>query len=104
MNDRIAYWVGKGYHVTSQTPTSAQLVRPKHFNPVEFIAMPLYALEYFGQKARTVYIATAADGTVSESGSGVEKSAYLRAKDLPLGKRLLIVAGCGSRLCLSCLH
>ena len=93
MNDRIAFWVAQGYQVTSQTPTGVQLVRPKRFNPVELIAMPLYLIEYLGQSARTVYIAVADDGTITESGSGVQKSAYLRSKDRSLGSRLLIVAG-----------
>lgn len=91
LRDRIAYWVGQGYRVTVETPTSAQLVRPRKFNPAEFIAMPIYVVEYLGQRDRTVYLSVADDGTIAETGSALEMSRYRRAQDAPAWRRLLNV-------------
>lgn len=94
LQDRITGWTSKGYRVISQTPTSAQLVRPKHFNPAEFLAMPLYAIEYLGQREQQVYIAVDDAGVVTETGSGTQVSAYRRAQGLSGPMRLFwVIAG-----------
>lgn len=92
LRDRIAQWVTKGYRVVSETPTSAQLVKPKKFNAAEFIAMPIYLIEYFGQKERTVYLSVADDGTVNETGSALEVSRYQRQKNAPMRVKLMWTA------------
>lgn len=81
LRDRIAHWIAQGYRVISETPTSAQLVRPRRFNAAEFIAMPLYLLEYLGQRDREVYLSVEPDGTVAETGSGTERSRYRAIQD-----------------------
>jgi hypothetical protein len=80
LQDRIHHWTGAGYRVISQTPTRAQLVRPKHFNPAEFFAMPIYLLEYLGRREQQVHIAVDETGVVTETGSGTEISRYRRAQ------------------------
>lgn len=91
LQDRIRDWTSAGYRVISQTPTSAQLVRPKHFNPAEFIAMPIYLLEYLGQREKQVYIAVDQAGTVTETGSGTEVSRTGRFTQRPWYQRLFWV-------------
>jgi hypothetical protein len=94
LRDRITYWQAQGYRVISETPTSAQLVRPRRFNPMEFIAMPLYALEYLGQRDRDVYLSVATDGTVKEEGSAVRRSRYRGWQDRQsTARRFAIVFG-----------
>ena len=93
MRARITYWIAQGFRVTSETPTSAQLVRPKHFNPAEFLAMPIYLIEYLGQKDKTVYIAVGSDGVVTETGSALERNTSQRLQARPLAQRLAIIVG-----------
>jgi hypothetical protein len=93
LHARIIYWTQLGYRVTSETPTSAQLVKPKHFNPVEFLAMPIYLIEYIGQKEKTVYIAVGATGNVTETGSALNRSTNERLQKRPLIQRVAIVVG-----------
>jgi hypothetical protein len=92
LRERIVYWTSRGFRVTSETPTSAQLVRPRRFNPAEFIAMPIYLIEYLGQRDQTVYVSVGADGQVTETGSALDRSRYRRLQDRPAGQRLAIVA------------
>lgn len=91
IQERIARRVTEGYRVISQTPTSAQLVRPRHFNPAEFLAMPLYLLEYLGQRDQQVFIAVDAGGAITETGSGTEISRYRQAQGLSAPMRLFWV-------------
>lgn len=44
LQDRINRYVGKGYRVVSQTPESAQLVKPKRFSLVWFVVGLLLGL------------------------------------------------------------
>jgi hypothetical protein len=92
--ERVRFWTDQGYRVISQTSDSAQLVRPRRFNPIEFIAMPIYLVEYLRQQDRTVYITVDAAGHVTESGSALDRTAYRRAQDRYSGPvRLAIVVG-----------
>jgi len=91
LRERIRYWVGEGYRVVSETDTAAQLVRPKRFNSAEFLAMPLYLIEYLGQKDSTVYVTVEPTGEIRENGSAFDKSRYRRAQDRPAWQRLLYV-------------
>jgi hypothetical protein len=81
LRDRITHWTALGYRVVSETPTSAQLVRPKRFNAAEFVAMPLYALEYLGQREQQVYLSMDTNGAIAETGSGTQVSRYRRAQE-----------------------
>jgi hypothetical protein len=92
LRERINYWNGMGYRVVAETSTSAQLIRPRRFNPLEFVLMPVYAVEYLTQRDRQVYV-WVEGGQVRESGNGTDVSRYVAAKRLPLGARLLIAAG-----------
>ena len=68
----IAAYVKRGYRVASQTDTSAQLVRPKHFSFPIFLVLlillvapaVLYVLFYVGKRDATVFITVGADGEV----------------------------------------
>jgi hypothetical protein len=91
LDERIRHWVGEGYRVTSQTPASAQLVRPKRFNAAEFVAMPLYLVEYLGQREQAVYLSVKPDGSIDETGSALEVSRYRRAQQASGGRRLATV-------------
>lgn len=91
LDARIAEWVAKGYRVISQSPTNAQLVRPKHFSAAEFIAMPIYLIEYIGQRELQVYLAEGVDGTITETGSGTQLSRYRKAQQLSGPMRLFWV-------------
>jgi hypothetical protein len=96
LQGRINHWVTHGYRITSQTPMSAQPVKPKRFNPIEFLATPLYVLEYGGQKEQTMYLAAAADGSITETGTGLDVSRYRRAQDLPVVVKLAWIIGVGA--------
>lgn len=89
IDDRIRYWLGQGFRLTTQTQASAQLVKPRRFNPAEFVAMPLYLLEYLRQPDQVVYLTTGPDGRVAETTSGMNRSAYRRMQDRPAWQRLL---------------
>lgn len=89
LRDRIGFWTAQGYRVVSETATSAQLVRPRRFSPAEFVAMPIYLLEYLGQRDRNVYVAVDEAGNITETGSGLERSRYRRLQDQPAGVRLV---------------
>ena len=42
--------------------------------------MPIYLLEYLGQREQQIYLSVDHAGTVVETGSGVQQSAYRRAQ------------------------
>ena len=60
----IARYVAQGYRVTSQTPTTASLMKPKRFSVLMFliwscvIILPgiLYVLYFWRKKDRTLYL------------------------------------------------
>lgn len=92
LDERIRHWVGQGFRVTTQTTTSAQLIRPKRFNPAEFIAMPLYLIEYVGQKEQTVYLSMT-NGQATETTTGMERSGYRKMQDRSAAARFGTVIG-----------
>lgn len=91
LRDRVSYYIRDGYQVVVETPTSAQLTKRKHFNPLEFLAMPIYLLEYLGQRDLNVYLSLEPDGRVVERGNAVERSTYRRGQSLSGPMRLAIV-------------
>jgi hypothetical protein len=88
INERIRFWISEGFRITAQTETSAQLVKPRRFNPIEFVLMPIYALEYFGQREQAVYLSTGINGEVIETRQNMDRSLYRRMQDAPLAVRL----------------
>jgi hypothetical protein len=87
----IAARAREGYHVVSETPTSAQLIKPKRFNSAVFLAMPVYVIEYLGMRDKQIYVTVDAAGQISATGSGVELSLNERAQRQPLPVRLGII-------------
>jgi hypothetical protein len=93
LRERIAYWISQGYVVQSETPTSAQLIRKRHFNPAEFLAMPIYLLEFLGQRDKTLYLSVEPDGSVNEQTTALDRSAYRRIQDRSAATRVVLVVG-----------
>lgn len=91
LRDRVEHWTRQGYRVVSETSSSAQLVKPKRFNPAEFLVMPIYLFEYLGQRELQVYLSLQSDGTVTETGSALERSAYRRGQERSTAWRLGVV-------------
>jgi hypothetical protein len=60
MQEETAQWVGRGYHVVSQTETSTQLVKPKKFSLAAFFLLAgiFYLPFYLAKKDQTVYLFT----------------------------------------------
>ncbi|MEQ1760403.1 MAG: zinc ribbon domain-containing protein [Vicinamibacterales bacterium] len=77
LNSRIAEYVSKGYHVTSQTSDTAQLLRPKRFSFVLLIVglalgiFPgvFYVFWYFAKRDTLVFLNTDSYGHVTEAGN-----------------------------------
>lgn len=76
LQQRVNELVGQQYRVISQTPTTAQLVKPKRFSFLWFalwlVLMVAPALVYvlyhlFLKRERQVYLSLNADGTLSET-------------------------------------
>lgn len=73
LEKHIAWYVGQGYHVVSQTETSAQLVKPKRLSIVWALiwlivgmglGLILYLLYYVSKRDKQVYL-TVTEGRVS---------------------------------------
>ncbi len=74
LQEHVDWYVGQGYHVISQTETSAQLVMPKQFSFVWAMVWILLALvgllayilyHLVVKKERTVHLTVEADGKVN---------------------------------------
>lgn len=76
LQSEIARYAGKGYRVISQTPDSAQLVKPKKFSIVAFVLLlllgifpgVLYFAWYMAKKDETIYLYVESDGRVQRKG------------------------------------
>jgi len=76
LQEEIARYVGRGFEVTSQTETSASLVKRKRFSFLAFIlllllfALPglLYVAWYAAKKDQTVFLYLEDDGRVRRRG------------------------------------
>lgn len=92
LGDRIAVWVDQGFRVVSETPTSAQLVRPKQFSAGMFVAMPLlYVLDFANQREASVYISIEPSGELVERKAGMDVAAYRRIQSAPLRRRMTVL-------------
>ena len=75
LQSEIDRYVKQGYRVVSQTPTTAQLVKPKKFNFLIAlfgllwltIGFWIYLLWYLAQREKTVYLTVDAKGRVHPS-------------------------------------
>ena len=69
----IARYVGDGFHVVSQTDTTAQLVKPKSFSCLLAVlglllfvlGLVIYLIYFASRKDKTVYLEVDANGKVT---------------------------------------
>jgi len=68
LQKEIHHYIRKGYHVISQTDTTAQLLKPKKFSLFWCIIMLgiLYLPFYWASKDKTVYIEVIETGKVNK--------------------------------------
>ncbi len=69
---RIDHYTSQGYRVLAETPTAAQLVKTHKPGPLDYLAFA-----FFGSAMQpgdlTVHLAVTGDGSVTESGTAIER-------------------------------
>ena len=72
LRTRIDHYRSQGYRVLAETPTAAQLVKTHRARPLDYLAFAM-----FGSAMQpgdlTVHLAVAGDGSVTESGTAIER-------------------------------